>query len=97
MDGCTKLPRELPCSADAFCESPAADLARARETGHECSCCVTIADTVSVPDNHAEMQSGAHDVSHTRKWSQIHAYTAPDAVSGAVCALECVALWLEGP
>ena len=59
MDGCTKLP-ELPCSADAFCESPAADLARARETGHECSCCVTVADTVSTVQHSHEMQSGAH-------------------------------------
>ena len=48
------------CSPDACCESSAADLARARETGHECSCCVTVADTVSVTDECAEMQSGAH-------------------------------------
>ena len=36
-------------------------------------------------------RAGRTDVRHTRKWSQIHACTAPDAVWGAVCALECVA------
>ena len=58
LDGCTKLPELL--GRCVLRVPAAADLARARETGHECSCCITVADTVSVTDNHAEMQSGAH-------------------------------------
>ena len=48
------------CSPDASCESSAADLARAREIGHGCSCCVTVAGNVSTTDGGAEMQGGAH-------------------------------------
>ena len=43
-----------------FCESSSADLARVRETGHECSCCVTVAGVVSVTDDCAQMQGRAY-------------------------------------
>ena len=41
------------------------DIARSRETGHECSCCVTIADTVSVTAEMQRPRAGRTDASVT--------------------------------
>ena len=80
------------CSIDAFCESPQLQILQGRAKLDMNAAAASLSPT---PSRRCSIvmrcRSGRTDVRHTRKWSQIHACTGPDAVWGAVCALECVA------